>query len=313
MAALLCLSQRHGLTLAGKTLGIIGVGNVGSRVAGKARALRLRVLKNDPPREREGGRQPLAGEQAVTLEPGPFVSLEQLLAEADIVTLHVPLTRHGPDATRHLANEAFFARMKRGSIFLNTARGAVTDSEALLRGLRQHRPAHVVLDTWEDEPRYRPEVLERVELGTPHIAGHSFEGKVNGTVMVYRAACRFLGVEPTWSPGPYMPPPVVQEIETAAAGPDDEAALWTVVRGAYDIEADDRRLRASAVADPEERAARFDRLRREYPDRREFPAHRLSLRGGARILEPRLRALGFDVQAAGAPTSGERRRTPPRR
>jgi len=280
-AALLCLADRNGLALADKTIGVIGVGNVGSRVVPKAQALGMNVLLNDPPRERaEGAGAPV------------FRSLPEVLAQSDIVTLHVPLTREGPDATWHMADEAFFAALKPGAILLNSARGAVLRTDALLGALSDGTVAHAVIDTWEGEPAHRPGLLERVALGTPHIAGYSFEGRVNGTVQVYREACRFLGVEPTWTPDALMPeaPVPVVALDATIQGPL-EAALHAAVSRIYDIEADDRRLRDSCVDDEAARGTAFDRLRKQYPVRREFAS--AEVRGECPELLECLRDLGF--------------------
>lgn len=294
IAALLTLGERHGITLEGKTIGVIGVGNVGSRVVKKARALGMRVLMNDPPREREEAGIPNP-ESRIQNDGtgGPFVSLDRVLAEADIITCHVPLTKEGADKTWHLADGEFFRRARKGLIFLNAARGAVVDTPALLKAMDAGQVSHVVLDTWEGEPKYRTDVLARVDIGTPHIAGHSFEGKVMGTVMVYREACRFLGVPATWSHEPLMPPPQVPVLEVEAAGRSDEAVLREAVKTLYDIEADDRRLRDTAVADDTLRAKGFDRLRKDYPERREFQYTTVRVRGGSAALRAKLDGLGF--------------------
>lgn len=284
-AALLCLAQRHSFKLAGRTIGIVGIGNVGRRVVRKMEALGLRVLMNDPPRERVG-------------DGGPYVPIERILAECDIVTVHVPLTKEGQDRTRHMADAAFFARMKPGSIFLDAARGAVVDTDALIAALKSGHIRHALLDTWEGEPTCRRDIMERVDLATPHIAGHSFEGKVMGTVQVYRTACHFLGVPATWSHEALMPPPVVPVVNVEANGRPDEAVLWDVVRQVYDIEADDRRFRITAVMDNTERAHAFDRLRKDYPERREFPSTRVMLRNGNAHLAATLEGLGFLVTQA---------------
>lgn len=289
-AALLTLGERHGLTLAGKTIGVIGVGNVGSRVVAKARALGMRVLMNDPPRVRAQREYEISDTRFQIQE---FVDLDRILAESDIITVHVPLTKQGPDKTLHLADERFFSRARKGLIFLNAARGPVVDSPALLKALESGQVSHVVLDTWEGEPRYRTDVLDRVDIATPHIAGHSFEGKVMGTVMVYREACRFLGVPATWSHEPLMPPTLVPVVEVDAAGRSDEAVLREVVRKLYDIEADDRRFRESAVADESARAKAFDRLRKDYPERREFHYTEVKLRNGSASLRMKFEGLGF--------------------
>lgn len=283
VAALLTLGERHGFVLEGKTLGVVGVGNVGSRVVQKAQALGLRVLLNDPPRERqEGG----AGGTR-------FASLDQVLAESDIVTLHVPLTRSGPDKTHHLADETFFRKARKGLILLNAARGPVVATPALLKALDEGKVSHVVLDTWEGEPVCPLDAMGRVDLGTPHIAGYSFEGKVMGTVMVYREACRFLGRPASWSHEPLMPPPLVPAVTVDAAGRTDESVLREVVRKLYDIEADDQRFRATAVSDNTQRGRLFDALRKDYPMRREFQYTRVQVLHSRAGLLAKLRGLGF--------------------
>jgi erythronate-4-phosphate dehydrogenase len=212
----------------GKTLGVVGVGNVGSKVVRYATALGMRVLQNDPPRQRA--------------EKLPeFVTLDRIGAEADIITFHVPLTKSGPDATFHLFEP-------RGGIIINTSRGAVLDNQALLTAPL----AGLVLDVWEGEPTILPALLEKADFGTPHIAGYSFDGKVNGTRMIYEAACRHFGLSGSWKPE--LPAPA----NPVLTGHN----LRSVVRQAYDITADDAALRRDY--------RHFDRLRAEYPVRREF-------------------------------------------
>jgi erythronate-4-phosphate dehydrogenase len=249
-------------------------------VVRKAETLGMSVLQNDPPR-REAERSPV------------FLPLEEVLAGSDIVTLHVPLEKAGPYPTVRLADRRFFARMKPGAIFINAARGGVVDSDALLYAMQRGIVARAVLDTWEGEPGFRPEVLARTDLGTPHIAGYSFEGKVMGTVMVYQAACRFLGVAPKWTPDALWPPPPVPEIRLAEDTRPEEAALDEVVRRVYDIEADDRRLRELTGLEARRRAEEFERQRKDYPIRREFRFTRVVLPGKHPSLERKLRGLGF--------------------
>ncbi|MDD5676936.1 MAG: 4-phosphoerythronate dehydrogenase [Kiritimatiellae bacterium] len=286
--ALLCMSQRHGFTLSGKTIGVVGVGNVGRLVVQKALALGLRVLQNDPPRRAD--------------ENNPvFLPLAQVLAEADILTLHVPLTRTGPYPTWHLADQHFFEWLKPGIVWLNAARGAAMDSDAFLEARAAGKVVCAVLDTWEGEPAFRTDVLAKADIATPHIAGHSFEGKVMGTVMIYHALCRFLGIKPTWTsegrlpPESQLPPPLVPEIRLDPAGLSEEAALWRIVQPVYDIEADDRRLREGAAADAPERSEHFEQLRRNYPIRREFRFTRVVLPPGHPRLESKIRNLGFMI------------------
>ncbi|MDI6773939.1 MAG: 4-phosphoerythronate dehydrogenase [Verrucomicrobiota bacterium] len=292
-AALSCLAARHGFALEGLTVGVVGVGNVGRLVVEKAEALGMRALQNDPPRQRsEVGGQKSAGR-------GPFVSLDRILDESDVVTLHVPLTKEGPDATFQMADAAFFARLKPGAILINSARGAVVQADALLAAMSRGIVSHAVIDTWEGEPRIRQDLLERADLGTPHIAGYSYEGKVMGTVMVYREACRFLGVEPSWQPDRLLPAPPAPEVRCDAAGLRDEEALWNIARQVYDIEFDDRNLRApppdARPGDETERARHFDGLRIHYRIRREFRFTRVRLTAASEPLARKVGGLGFSI------------------
>ncbi|MCA1808223.1 MAG: DUF3410 domain-containing protein, partial [Lentisphaerae bacterium] len=263
-------TQAQGRPLAGRTLGIIGIGNIGSRLVRKAAALGLRVLQNDPPlAEATGDRI--------------FRPLDEILPQADIVTLHVPLNGDGPHPTRQMANRDFFAKMKRGAIFINAARGALLESQALLAALDQGQLDRVALDTWEGEPAFRNDVLNQASIATPHIAGHSFEGKAMGTLMVYQAACRHLGREPDWNYEHLLPEPPVPEL-TLPEG-DPEKLLHLATTGVYNIMVDDQRMRELAGLPEADRAAGFERLRQKYPMRREFRYTRITNKN----LDPQLR------------------------
>ena len=274
-AALLQLAVTHNQPLQGQTLGIIGVGNVGSKVARQAEALGMQVLLCDPPRARAEG-------------PDAFCDCHTLLAQSDFVTMHVPLERGGPDPTFHMANANFFARMKRGAFFLNAARGAIADTQALLEAIDASRIKATVLDTWEGEPDISRDLLNRVAIGTPHIAGHSFEGKVNGTLMVYEAACRFLQCPPAFDANQHMPHPILPETPMPASG-NAIRDLHLLVKQVYDIMADDARLRET-VADK----AGFDTLRRQYPIRREFACTKVTGISTVPIAQ-QVAALGFNI------------------
>jgi erythronate-4-phosphate dehydrogenase len=281
VAAMLELAHRRKFRLRDKTLGVVGVGNVGSRVARNGEALGMRVLQNDPPRQR-------------TERLTHFVSLEKVLAEADIITLHVPLARAGADATFHLFDKNRLSALEgRKPILINTCRGAVVDNKALLKAIDGEWLGGVVLDVWENEPNISPELLDVVDLGTPHIAGYSFDGKVNGTRMIYEAACKFFKLPPSWSPN--LPPPPVPRIElTVSSGEDDEEMLRRVGKRIYDITADHAALRRNVQA-PDGIGAGFDKLRAEYPVRREFFNTELSLRGASESLRAKFAALGFKM------------------
>ncbi len=281
-AALLWLGGRYGFRLEGKTIGVIGVGNVGRRVCRHARALGMRVLANDPPRQRDPADR----------EAQSFVPLEQVVAEAEIVTCHVPLNKNGQDCTWHLLDAPRLSALKPGAVVINAARGPVVDTGDLLRALDTN-VGHVVVDCWEGEPVYCPDLLARADLATPHIAGHSYEGKVNGTAMVYRRACDFLGVRPEF--GFELPPPPLPTWQADAGGRHGEDILRELVLAVYDIEADSRRLKESCTADATARAAAFDAQRGQYPMRREFASTRVTLENASDKLIAKIGGLGFGV------------------
>lgn len=279
VCALLELSRRRGRPLAGRRLGVVGVGEVGRRVAGYARALGMQVLVNDPPRARAVG---AAG----------FRPLDEVVA-ADFVTLHVPLTRAGEDPTHHLFDAGRLASLGRDAVLLNTSRGAVVDNAALATALAAGALGAAVLDVWEGEPAPDAGLVERVALATPHVAGYSLDGKLAGTEQVARAACRFFGVPPAWSAAVALPAPSPAELRVDAAL-ETEAAVRQACRAVYDIERDDRAMRGLLALAPAERARGFDALRHEYPVRREFHATRLV--GGEGTPARRiLAALGFEA------------------
>ncbi len=237
--------------LAGKTLGIIGVGHVGTRVAAVGEALQMRVLRNDPPRARmEGG--------------NGFVPIEQIIKEADFITLHVPLTHDGCDKTFHLVDAAFLRQMKHDAVLLNTSRGEVVNNVALRETLKRHEIGGAVLDVWENEPEIDRELLGLVQRGTPHIAGYSADGKANGTAMSVQSVAEFFDIEPlkNWRPA-QIPPPAQPHIE-CPPGLSRAEIIAGACRAAYDIAEDDRMLR--------ENPASFEALRGNYRIRREPPA-----------------------------------------
>lgn len=280
--SLLLLAKRRGFQLRDKTIGIIGVGNVGTLVLKKAKALGMRALLNDPPLYEQTG-------------DSAYRPLDELLTKSDIITLHTPLTKTGNYPTFHLAGHDFFSRIKPGCIFINSARGAVLDSEAFLKARCEDIIAHSVIDCWEYEPTFRLDVMEAADIATPHIAGYSYEGRGMGTVHVYRKLCRFLGIEPKLSLDALLPPPSVPVINLDASGMADEEARANIVGRIYDIAADDGRLRDIAFADSGTRGKNFELLRKNYPVRREFRYTRVILRNGSAALADTLRKLEFQV------------------
>jgi erythronate-4-phosphate dehydrogenase len=273
-AALFHLSSKMDFELARKTIGIVGVGNVGSKVARLCSTLGMRVLLNDPPRERREGK-------------GSFVSIERIIRESDIITVHVPLNKEGVDRTAHLIDRGLLSRMKRDQILINTSRGEVADTTALISALKGGNVGAVVLDVWEDEPAIDLELLRLVNLGTPHIAGYSADGKANGTCMSIRALSRFfkLGID-NWFPE-NVPAPQNPVLELDCAGLKRQKVFCKLVSRTYDILADDQRLRNSPAS--------FEHQRAAYPIRREFPAYTVKLSNAASDVVATVRQLGFNL------------------
>jgi erythronate-4-phosphate dehydrogenase len=281
VAALLVLAETRKFKLADRKLGIIGHGNVGKCVEQKARALGMDVVLNDPPLARS----------TRSLRYRPL----DAIFECPIITTHVPLTKTGPEATRHLLNAQFFARCKTGTIILNTSRGSVCDGDALRAALESGKIGAAALDVWEGEPNVDLELLSNCAITTPHIAGYSFDGKVNGTRQIYEAACTFLGVKPTWDPAPLLPEPDVPEVHVNGAAASIQSELAATVTNVYNIVEDDARMRLLLTMPPAERGPYFDRLRKEYPRRREFHNTHAIVSPRNTAVSDTLRHLGFCV------------------
>jgi erythronate-4-phosphate dehydrogenase len=278
IASLLLLGNRHGFSLQGKTIGIVGVGHIGKLVKSKAEALGMRPVLNDPP---------LAEMRQIDHRP-----LEETLG-CDIVTLHTPFTTGGSYPTFHLLNEHTLKWVKPSAIFINAARGEVVETHALLGAIRHKRIGPTIIDVWEDEPDIDWDLFQAVTLGTPHIAGHSLDGKANGTFMIYAALCKHLGVAPTWNPVQSLPPPIVPSIHIEPNQKSDEEILGEVVGKMYDLEADYHRMKKLLNAPPEERPMLFDGLRKNYPVRREFYTTNVTLPKDKKRLTRMLEGIGF--------------------
>jgi erythronate-4-phosphate dehydrogenase len=276
VSALMVLAEQGHFNPAEKSVGIIGCGNVGSRVLEKLSVLGIECRVNDPPLKQQGGHE-------------AFVGLDEVL-QADIISVHVPLTREGRHPTFHLVNEAFLKRLKPGAIFINTSRGAVVDNTVLNTFLAERGGLAVVLDVWEGEPAINAPLLEQLALGTPHIAGYALDGKMRGTEMIYQAACEYFDRPAEWRAVDNLPAGESLEIN----GREDDS-LSRAVLHCYDVRDDDRRLRRLMALEPEEQSLYFDRLRKEYPVRREFSATTVRINGNNETLRRKLQGLGFDV------------------
>ena len=268
LASLLALVADRGEPLAGRTLGVVGVGQVGRRLVPRARALGLDVVASDPPLAQSGG--------APSVDLVPF---EDVLRRADILTLHTPLTAPGESQcpTRHLVDASALRALRRGAWLVNAARGGVVEPSALAAALDDGHLAAAVLDVWPGEPAPDPGLIERVAIGTPHIAGYSFDGKVEGTAMLARALRVWADDPPgRWdATGPLSPPdPLVVEAPGLGVSSPAQQAAWldALVRAAYDVRADDARFRA-ALGAAGDRAAAFTALRKDYPVRREWAGY----------------------------------------
>ena len=236
-SAILLLERRKGMILENTCLGIVGAGHVGSRIQRMARSLGLRVLLNDPPRADRG-------------EEG-FVDLSVLARECDMITFHTPLNRDGKYKTFHLADAGFFAGLRRKPVIVNTSRGEVIETSALLDALKAGKINDAIIDTWENEPDINLELLQEVFLGTPHIAGYSADGKSNATRMVLEALCRFFHIRADFEIVPPALPPMVYSS-------DPEEAFLQV----YDPTRDSDALKRHP--------GEFEHLRGDYPLRREM-------------------------------------------
>jgi len=277
VSAVLALAERDGFDPADKSVGIIGCGNVGSRVLQKLTALGMACLVNDPPLQAQGGHN-------------GFVDLDEI-QKADIITLHVPLTQTGAHPTFHLVDRAFLENLKPDAILINTARGAVVDNRALDTMLDKRADLSVVLDVWEGEPAINRSLLGKVALGTPHIAGYSLNGKLRGTEMIYRAACDYLGLPAQgWKAADDLPEGRVMLLEEPG-----QDALRAAVFQSYDVRHDDRRLRTIMSPGVDEYPGYFDRLRKEYPLRLEFHCTTIMADGVNAAQQELLLDIGFNI------------------
>lgn len=274
-SALFSWSMRNRTDLAGLTIGIVGVGNVGKKVARTCEILGMKTLLNDPPREREEG-------------PEKFVSLKTIQKVADIITFHVPLNMSGNDKTFHMGDEDFFQNLEKKPLVINSCRGEVIDSEAVYDALEANDIKGFIADCWEDEPDINLDLLNHTEYGTPHIAGYSKDGKANGTMMSVQAISRFfkLGID-DWQPtGVELPKNTFIEIDGNQRR--EYSILAEAVLSTYDIENDDDALRTTPHL--------FEKLRGDYPLRREFDSYTLKLKNVSEETIEKLHLLGFKIQ-----------------
>ena len=255
ISGLFALSRRRGFDPLQLRAGIVGCGNVGSRLQQKLETLGIECLVCDPPLQ-------LSGQSSQT-----FVELDTILRECDLISLHVPLTRSGKDSTFHLLNAQRLQSLRDGCVLINAARGEVIDNHALLQLLARRDDLQVFLDTWENEPTLSRKLLRRVDLATPHIAGYSVEGRLRGTQMVLDAAAEYFNLRSSWHMSQQLPSR--QRLDFRATG--SRLEFWQdLLQQHCNIWRDHDALIAGADLQDDEFAAHFDGLRKVYPDRLEY-------------------------------------------
>lgn len=279
LGSLLTLAERQGWRLAERRVGIVGVGNVGGRLLARLSAMGIACLACDPPRAEVEGRE-------------GFEKLETLIGECDVLCLHTPLVRDGPHATHHLLDAQRLAELSPGTLLLNAGRGDCIDGQALRQRLAGQGDISAVLDVWEGEPGIDPALRDLAQIATPHIAGHSLDGKLRGTHQIYAALCRHLGLPARLGLDELLPAPPVTRI-ALDGGLEAEEALRLCLRTVYDVRRDHDSLRRESYRLGMARG--FDACRANYPLRRELSTLSLELGPKAQALAPWLQGAGLNV------------------
>ena len=244
------------------------------------RGLGWNVLVCDPPRQ--------------AAEGGDYVSLDEIVARCDVISLHTPLNKTGDLPTWHLFDRTRLQQLKHGAWLINAARGPIVDNSALREVLLEREDLQAVLDVWEKEPVVDVELAELCVIGTPHIAGYSLDGRQRGTAQIYQALCAHLGQPATIELADLLPRPWLASV-TLDAATDPVWALNMLCRGVYDPRRDDADLRRSLVGDANSQRLAFDALRKHYPPRREIDALRVSINGESAALTQIVQALGASL------------------
>ncbi len=269
LASLSLLANRYNLTLKEKTIGIIGVGNVGSKVADACEILGMTVLRNDPPRERREGKR-------------HYSSLEYLVPNSDIISLHVPLINESRLSTFHMVNSDFLSKIKRGCIIINTSRGPIIKEESLIENIHSNHLKGSVLDVWENEPDINYELVQLADIATPHIAGYSVDGKANGTRMIINQLAHFFNLPiKEWKPE-NIPVPDNPVIDNTLSGRCFQDITTDSILKTYPIEDDSDLLKKTPQ--------RFEELRGNYRNRRDFNSYTIT---GDNNTTETLKKLGF--------------------
>ena len=277
LGSLLTLAEIEGVDLTQRTYGVIGAGEVGGRLVNVLRALGLNVLVCDPVRQ--------------AVEGGDYVSLEHIIEHCDVLSLHTPLDKTGDYPTWHLFDQQRLEQLKPGTWLINASRGPVIDNAVLRTVLTRREDLQAVLDVWEDEPQVDVELADLCVLATPHIAGHSLDGKQRGTAQIYQALCDFLGHTPQVKLADLLPAPWLAKVELSA-NTDPGWAMAMICRGVYDPRRDDADFRRSLIGSVQEQKLAFDALRKHYPIRREIEGLPVHIEGESVALTQLVKALG---------------------
>ena len=272
ISALYAYAQETSTSLQGKTLGIVGVGNIGQCLREKLQGSGINLLLCDPIKFENG-------------ELEEHIELDDLLAQSDIVSFHVPLVKTGKHKTLHLIDSARIAKLKENMLVINACRGEVIDNQALLESMQAGKHLELVLDVWENEPNILTELLPFVRYSSVHIAGHTLEGKARGTQMLYQKVCELLGIPAEKQLSDFLPKPVITEVTLQ----DNfiQGDLGRLVHLVYDLRRDDGILRKSLSEKG------FDHLRKSYPVRREFST--VTVKNNGSQFAEQLATLGFKV------------------
>jgi erythronate-4-phosphate dehydrogenase len=276
MAALLFYAKQNSIDLTTKSLGIVGVGNVGSKILKFAENIGMRVFLNDPPKV---DKERICG----------FLTLDSIIRESDIITFHVPLEQSGRYPTYHIANDNFFNKIQKSTVLINSSRGEVVDENELDLALNNGKIIDALIDVWEHEPVIHKTLLGKISVATPHIAGYSLDGKANGTAMSVSAISKFFNLPLCdWYPDDL---PFIENMNFIADAKKRsyQNVLTELVIKTYNIIADDNALRKNT--------ADFENIRGNYPIRREFGAWSVMLKNDNRNYKSRLEKLGFVIKA----------------
>ncbi len=274
VSVLMVLAQQQGFSVFDKTVGIIGAGQVGSYLAAALSGIGIQVLINDPPKQEAGDQR-------------EFTPLTELLKQADVITLHTPITYDGDHPTHHLIDETVLNNLRGDQILINAARGPVVDNAALKQRLARNDGFTAALDVFEQEPIVDMELLPLLAFATPHVAGYGLEGKARGTTMIFNSYCEFIGHSLRAAASDLLPVAPIPRIMLDRRW--DHATLHNLTQIIYDVRKDDALFRRE-IAKP----GAFDKMRKLYWDRREYNA--VTLVGGADCnLEP-LAKLGFQIE-----------------